>query len=183
MLTRDATVIYTQGIIKPPLSPPPAVFPVAWTFLYALMGIGLARVLIQDRSNQINTISPSNNDAKESQQSASSIATEIPSLANKHGEIARDGAHETKRHLSERTRATWIYFAQLLFNLGWCYVFFLYQMFGVAFVWLLILFALVITMTIAFFKQDKVAGLIQLPYIFWMMFAAYLNAGVFLLNR
>ncbi len=183
MLIRDATVIYTQSIIKPPLSPPPTVFPIVWTVLYALMGIGLARILLQEHSNLVNTISPSINDAKESQQSASIIATEIPSLANKHGEITRDGAHKAKRHLSERTKATWFFFAQLFFNLGWSYIFFLYQMFGVAFIWLLILLVLVIAMTIVFYKQDKVASLIQLPYIFWMFFATYLNAGVFLLNR
>lgn len=210
MLTRDATIIYTQSIAKPPLSPPPAVFPVAWTVLYALMGIGLARILLHD--NHIDAMPLANDDAKESQQADSSAAktdalslaesdnalsdthgeTSLPASSSKidariefspHGETSQHGVQETERHLAERRKATWIYFAQLFFNLGWCYVFFLYQMFGVAFAWLLVLFALVIAMTIVFYKQDKVAGLIQLPYIFWMMFAAYLNAGVVLLNR
>ena len=48
MLTRDATKIYAETISKPPLSPPGVVFPIAWTILYALMGIGLARILLAD---------------------------------------------------------------------------------------------------------------------------------------
>ena len=38
--------IYTDSIAQPPLSPPALVFPVAWTILYALMGIGAARVAL-----------------------------------------------------------------------------------------------------------------------------------------
>ena len=43
-LTREDAKIYTDRIAQPPLSPPHLVFPVAWTILYALMGIGAARV-------------------------------------------------------------------------------------------------------------------------------------------
>lgn len=46
MLTREGTQIYADTITKPPLSPPGIVFPIAWTLLYGLMGIGLARVLL-----------------------------------------------------------------------------------------------------------------------------------------
>ena len=44
LLTRDATAIYATTINKPPLSPPGIVFPIVWTILYALMGIGAASV-------------------------------------------------------------------------------------------------------------------------------------------
>jgi len=43
-LTREGTQIYAQTIVKPPLSPPGWVFPVVWSILYALMGIGAARI-------------------------------------------------------------------------------------------------------------------------------------------
>lgn len=45
-LTREGVQLYAQTIVKPPLSPPGIVFPVVWTILYALMGIGAARVYL-----------------------------------------------------------------------------------------------------------------------------------------
>ena len=43
-LTRDGTALYSTMIVKPPLSPPAPVFPIVWVILYALMGIGAARI-------------------------------------------------------------------------------------------------------------------------------------------
>ena len=43
-LTRDGTKTYEAFAAKPALTPPGAVFPVVWSVLYALMGIGVARV-------------------------------------------------------------------------------------------------------------------------------------------
>ncbi len=42
-LTRDSMNIY-QSIIKPDLAPPGIVFPVVWTILYILMGVGSAMI-------------------------------------------------------------------------------------------------------------------------------------------
>ena len=44
LLTRDGTKYFAQYTAKPPLTPPPAVFPVVWAALYALMGAGAARI-------------------------------------------------------------------------------------------------------------------------------------------
>ena len=46
LLTREGTKVYNAAMIKPLLSPPPLAFPIAWTILYALMGIGAARVFL-----------------------------------------------------------------------------------------------------------------------------------------
>ena len=43
-LTRDGMRIYKAEVAKPPLSPPSIVFPIVWTILFALMGVGAARV-------------------------------------------------------------------------------------------------------------------------------------------
>lgn len=43
-LTRGGTLFYKTRLIKPPLSPPSIVFPIVWTVLFALMGIGAARI-------------------------------------------------------------------------------------------------------------------------------------------
>ncbi len=58
LLTRAGSEIYAITAIKPPLSPPAWLFPVVWTVLYALMGIGAARIALsppsQDRSRSLN---------------------------------------------------------------------------------------------------------------------------------
>lgn len=43
-LTRGGAQQYAQSIVLPPLSPPGIVFPIVWTVLFALMGIGSALV-------------------------------------------------------------------------------------------------------------------------------------------
>lgn len=49
-LTREGTKLYQASIVQPPLSPPGLVFPIVWTILYALMGIGAARVYLSPAS-------------------------------------------------------------------------------------------------------------------------------------
>jgi len=50
-LTRDGLDIYKQTVTQPPLSPPSFIFPIVWAILYALMGIGAARVYLTPASN------------------------------------------------------------------------------------------------------------------------------------
>ena len=44
LLTREATMLYSETIQKPAFSPPAILFPIVWTVLYGLMGIGAARI-------------------------------------------------------------------------------------------------------------------------------------------
>ena len=50
LLSRNGTRLYAQAIEKPPLSPPGFVFPIVWTILFALMGIGAARIAASPES-------------------------------------------------------------------------------------------------------------------------------------
>ena len=50
-LSREGTEIFGQTAAQPPLSPPAWVFPVVWTILYALMGVGAARVWLSPDSD------------------------------------------------------------------------------------------------------------------------------------
>ncbi|MBO4941154.1 MAG: tryptophan-rich sensory protein [Clostridia bacterium] len=45
-LTRGNMMLYDE-IIKPPFAPPTILFPIVWTILYILMGIGAARVYLK----------------------------------------------------------------------------------------------------------------------------------------
>ena len=76
-----------------------------------------------------------------------------------------------------------IYYAQLFVNALWSFFFFVFEWRFFAFLWILLLLALVILMIIRFYEKNKVAGLLQLPYLAWVTFASYLNLAIYLLNR
>ena len=75
-----------------------------------------------------------------------------------------------------------IYYIQLFVNALWSIIFFIFKWRLFAFIWILILILLVVLMIIDFYKKNKIAGLLQIPYLLWLIFAAYLNLGVYILN-
>lgn len=75
-----------------------------------------------------------------------------------------------------------LYFIQLFFNLAWCFIFFSFKNYGGALIWIIILLILTVFMTLAFHKVSRMAAFIQIPYIIWLIFATYLNAGVMVMN-
>lgn len=81
-----------------------------------------------------------------------------------------------------REDALWQYFVQLGINLIWPFLFFFFELRLAAFLWLVVLLAAVIRMVIAFWFIRKPAALLQIPYLLWLVFAAYLNGAVYLLN-
>ena len=133
-LTWDAIQVYSETILQPPLSPPGWIFPVVWTILFALMGLGAARIYLAPPSK-------------------------------------------------ERSRGLNLFIAQLAVNFFWSPIFFNAQAFGFAFFWLLLLWGLVLWMILVFRKTDPPAAKLQIPYLIWLTFAAYLNLGVWYLNR
>ncbi len=82
-----------------------------------------------------------------------------------------------------RKKALLTYFAHLPVNFLWGVIFFDMQNFALSFLWILLLLAWVICFSREFYKADKLAGLLQLPYAVWVAFAAVLNAAVWILNR
>jgi tryptophan-rich sensory protein len=124
---------YNEMIVQPPLVPPDWVFPVVWSILYALMGIGAARVWMAEDSPQ-------------------------------------------------RKRGLNLFVTQLIVNFFWSLIFFNLQAFGFAFVWLLLLWVLVVWMIVTFYTVDPLAAWLQVPYLIWLTFAAYLSCAVWLLN-
>lgn len=83
----------------------------------------------------------------------------------------------------ERNRGLNLFIAQLVVNFFWSLIFFNAQAFGFAFLWLLLLWVLVLWMILTFRKIDPLAAWLQVPYLLWLTFAAYLNLGVWYLNR
>ncbi len=83
----------------------------------------------------------------------------------------------------EKNDALKIYAFQLIVNFLWTLIFFNIKEFLFSFVWLVLLDILVIIMIVKFYRISPVSGLLQIPYLLWVLFATYLNFGIFLLNR
>lgn len=132
-LTREGTQLYNELAVKPALSPPAILFPIVWSVLYALMGIGAARVYLSE-----------------------------PSPA--------------------RSAGLNVFVAQLVVNFFWSLIFFNAQAYGFALVWILLLWVLIIGMILLFRRSDSLAAYLQIPYLLWVTFAAYLNWAVWRLN-
>jgi tryptophan-rich sensory protein len=133
-LTRKGSQFYAETVVKPALSPPSAAFPIVWSILFLLMGIGAARVYLAPASNN-------------------------------------------------RSRALSVWLLQLGVNFFWSILFFNLRVYGLSLLWLLLLWVLIIWMILLFYRVDKPAALMQVPYLLWVTFAAYLNWGVWMLNR
>ena len=79
-------------------------------------------------------------------------------------------------------KALTFYFIQLILNFLWPLVFFGLQWYFVAFILLLVLWAFIYLTLYFFGKIDDTAQTLLIPYLLWVTFAGYLNAGVALLN-
>lgn len=82
----------------------------------------------------------------------------------------------------DKENALKLYILQLAVNVIWPVIFFRFEAFKVAAVWLALLIILVFATYKSFRAIDKTASLLLLPYIVWLLFAFYLNLGFVALN-
>ncbi len=75
------------------------------------------------------------------------------------------------------------YLIQLIFNFMWSFIFFTFRLYGVAFIWIIILFIFVVITFIKFIKIDKIAGALLIPYMLWLVFAGVLNFFIWVFNE
>lgn len=81
------------------------------------------------------------------------------------------------------SKINFIYYLQLFVNALWPILFFTFKWRLFAALWIILLAILIIIMIVKFFKENKLAGLLQIPYLLWTLFATYLNISMYLLNR
>ncbi len=81
-----------------------------------------------------------------------------------------------------RRTALVLYGVQLVLNFLWSVIFFGLRQPGAAFAEVLVLFAAVMATGAAFWRQDRWAGVIMVPYAAWVAFAGVLNLAVWRLN-
>ena len=83
----------------------------------------------------------------------------------------------------DKESALKIYAIQLSVNFLWSIFFFNLEWYLFAFFWVLLLWGLVLVMLVRFYKINKTAAFINVPYIVWLTFAAVLNFTIWLLNN
>lgn len=76
-----------------------------------------------------------------------------------------------------------VFAAQLALNAAWTPVFFRLRAPGAALVVIALVLAAVVAMSVAFARQVRLAGLLQVPLALWVGFATALNAALWWLNR
>lgn len=74
------------------------------------------------------------------------------------------------------------YTIQLFFNFFWSIIFFGLNQYLFAFLWLLVLIFFIIKMIVQFYQISPIAAYLQIPYLLWCLFAAYLNFMIYKLN-
>lgn len=82
----------------------------------------------------------------------------------------------------DRGPALRLYLLQVIVNGLWPLFFFRLEWRLFAFFWLLLLLALVILTTLKFRPISQIAFWLMVPYIVWLLFAAYLNLSFYILN-
>ena len=87
---------------------------------------------------------------------------------------------------SRRTPSTWVlmmlFSIQLFTNLLWTFCFFFLQQPLVAFVVIIALFLTVAAYVVGCYAQRPLAAYLNVPYLLWLLFAAYLNGYVVVCN-
>lgn len=79
--------------------------------------------------------------------------------------------------------AKFIYYLQLVVNALWSIFFFVFKLRLFSFIWILLLALLVFIMIVKFYQRHKLSGILQIPYLLWVLFASYLNFGFYILNK
>lgn len=88
----------------------------------------------------------------------------------------------TPARISAKRQSIGLWIAQMVFNLCWSFVFFSFQLYAFAFVWLVALLAVTMALIINCFKLRPLAAWLLIPYEAWLLFAAYLNLYIAILN-
>jgi len=87
-----------------------------------------------------------------------------------------------KRSIIGVKTALWFYGIQLGFNALWSYLFFGLRNPELAFAEIIVLWVFILITTVKFYKINKTAGYLFIPYLLWVTFASVLNFAVWQLN-
>lgn len=75
-----------------------------------------------------------------------------------------------------------LFVLQLVPNVLWSWLFFAWHQGGLAFANILLMLGLIVATIVAFWRQQRLAALLLVPYLLWVGFAAVLNVTVWQMN-
>ncbi|MBK7172413.1 MAG: tryptophan-rich sensory protein [Bacteroidales bacterium] len=82
----------------------------------------------------------------------------------------------------QRNQAILIFMLQLILNFGWSFLFFYFNLIGIALIEIIALWIMIVLMLIKFRRIKPLAAYLNIPYLLWVSFATALNAAYFILN-
>lgn len=85
-------------------------------------------------------------------------------------------------HKSGQSEAFWLFVIQFVLNLAWSFLFFYLHGIGTALVDIILLVLFLVFTIRAFYKIDRLAAYLLIPYLMWVLFATTLNATIYSLN-
>lgn len=81
-----------------------------------------------------------------------------------------------------KKKAVIVFSIQLFLNFWWSFLFFKFQLLGISFIEIILMWFSIFWMIIEFKKINKKASYLQIPYLAWVTFASLLNASIWYLN-
>ena len=78
----------------------------------------------------------------------------------------------------ERGRAIRVFGIQFLLNLCWTFIFFNQHQLGLAFGEIILLWLMIATNIVLFYRINTYAGILLIPYLAWVSFASVLNYAI-----
>lgn len=82
-----------------------------------------------------------------------------------------------------KTKAIKAFAVQLALNFCWSFLFFQFHTLGIALIEIILLLCCILWMIFSFYKVNKTAALLNIPYLLWVSFASVLNASIYMLNN
>lgn len=82
----------------------------------------------------------------------------------------------------QKNLAITVFAIQMLLNFMWNFIFFYFNMIGIALLEIILLWISIAVMIYLFYKLKPFAAYLNIPYLLWVSFATILNAGYYFLN-
>lgn len=86
------------------------------------------------------------------------------------------------KHTQQKIEALMVFYVHLAVNALWSLVFFGLRSPLAGFITIIILLILTYIVAVQFYRLNKLAGIVLVPYAVWVTFAAFLNAHIWWLN-
>jgi benzodiazapine receptor len=166
IFTAPSIPTWYAGLAHPALAPPNWVFAPVWTTLYVLMAVAAWRVW---RVTGLKSSSP----AREA------LAGEVAVATRGAATTGAEQSCEGRRGINKEMIA---YGVQLALNFAWSAIFFAAHQIELAMIEIIVLVLAILLTTILFFRRDRLAGFLFLPYLAWTGFAAILTHAFWVLN-